>query len=358
MRAANAIDFWRGLALVMIYVNHVPGNAFTVLTLRNYAISDAAELFVFLAGCSLSYASGGPSRRLPATKITARLLGRAAEIYRAQILITVLALALLAAAALTRNNPLFLEWHNAGPAFYDTTRAIVGGALLSYQIGYFNILPMYVVLLLLAPVFVTIALTSRIAALLVSFTLYLIVLTTWTTLPSWPTEGSWFFNPLSWQLLFVIGFVCCDYARESPAFRAFVKKAVPAAVVVFAAGAALTIMDVRPDPLSVPEPRLFFLFDKMYLSPLRIVSLVAVVVAFYPVFARVGARLGSVTRFLCSLGRNSLPVFSVASLAALFGQIVRFIGDGSLAVDIAIVLSGLSLMGCTAWVSEYYKSAA
>ena len=50
MRAENAVDFWRGVALVMIYINHVPGNVFSYYTLRNYAISDAAELFVFLAG--------------------------------------------------------------------------------------------------------------------------------------------------------------------------------------------------------------------------------------------------------------------------------------------------------------------
>ena len=55
MRAENAVDFWRGVALVMIFINHVPGNVFSYYTLRNYAISDAAELFVFLAGWSLSF---------------------------------------------------------------------------------------------------------------------------------------------------------------------------------------------------------------------------------------------------------------------------------------------------------------
>ena len=28
MRDPNAIDFWRGVALVTIFVNHIPGNFF------------------------------------------------------------------------------------------------------------------------------------------------------------------------------------------------------------------------------------------------------------------------------------------------------------------------------------------
>ena len=86
-------------------------------------------------------------------------------------------------------------------------------------------------------------------------------------------------------------------------------------------------------------------------------GLLAVVVAFYPVFQLIAPRLGPLTHFLCALGRNSLAVFSVCSLAALAGQIVRFIGDGSFLVDLAIVAFGLCLMGCTAWISDRYKSA-
>ena len=66
MREPNAIDFWRGLALVTIFINHVPGNTFERYTYSQYGISDAAELFVFLAGWSIGIATrgrdGAPSR--------------------------------------------------------------------------------------------------------------------------------------------------------------------------------------------------------------------------------------------------------------------------------------------------------
>ena len=208
LRVPNAIDFWRGVALVMIFINHVPGSVFSILTLRNYAISDAAELFVFLAGCSMAYFVGAPGKRKPALHIVARLLKRAFEIWRAQIVVISAAIALLGSFALALNDPLLLEWHNAGPAYFDTVRSSIGLVFLTYQIGYFNILPLYVVLLLMSPVLVLLSLRSRTLAIAVSLGLYAVTLTTQITLPSWPVEGTWHFNPLSWQVLILLGFLC------------------------------------------------------------------------------------------------------------------------------------------------------
>ena len=52
-RQANAIDFWRGIALITIFINHVPGIYYARFTHANYSLSDSADLFVFLAGWSL-----------------------------------------------------------------------------------------------------------------------------------------------------------------------------------------------------------------------------------------------------------------------------------------------------------------
>ena len=60
IRQANAVDFWRGLALVAIFINHIPGIYYARYTHANYSISDSADLFVFLAGWALRYWSGGP----------------------------------------------------------------------------------------------------------------------------------------------------------------------------------------------------------------------------------------------------------------------------------------------------------
>lgn len=116
-REPNAIDFWRGFALVSIFVNHIPGIWYERLTHRNLSISDSAELFVFLAGWSLGLLVGRSDAQRNLLVLGFRLGGRALQIYAAHILISALAIALLAATALYTANPLILEWHNASAFF-------------------------------------------------------------------------------------------------------------------------------------------------------------------------------------------------------------------------------------------------
>src|SRR5687767_1817942 len=152
-RKANPIDFWRGLALVFIFINHIPGIYYSRLTHANYSLSDSADLFVFLAGWALRYIVGAPGRQQPASYVVLRLGGRALTLYAAQILITMVAIAMLAGAAIWLNNPLLLEWHNAAAVFYEPVSTHIGLALLTHQLGYFDILPLYVVLMVMAPGF-------------------------------------------------------------------------------------------------------------------------------------------------------------------------------------------------------------
>src|SRR5215207_2079849 len=96
-RPPNAVDFWRGFALVSIFVNHIPGIWYERLTHRNLSISDSAELFVFLAGWSLGLLVGSSDAQKSIAVLGFRLGGRAVQIYAAHILMSGLALALLAA---------------------------------------------------------------------------------------------------------------------------------------------------------------------------------------------------------------------------------------------------------------------
>src|SRR5919206_570326 len=223
MREPNAIDFWRGLALVTIFVNHMPGNVFEPFMYSRYTVSDATELFVFLAGWSLALATKGD----PPSHVVLRLASRVVEVYRAQLVITALAFAMIAAAALWFDNPLLLEWHGAGAFFNAPIPSIIGWVALTYQLGYFNILPLYVGLLALAPAFILLARVGHWLALAASFSLYMACLTFEITIPTWPVEGSWHFNPLAWQFLLVLGFLGAEWSRDSPAFRTWASRLMP-----------------------------------------------------------------------------------------------------------------------------------
>lgn len=352
-RSDNSVDFWRGIALIMIFIDHVPGNAYGNFTLHKAAFCDAAELFVFLAGWSISHATGGPLSPQSPGRVVIRLLSRAIEIYRAQLVLTAIALAILAATSLVRNNPIFLEWHNAGPAFYDPVRTTVGWVLLTHHLWFFDILPLYVVVLLMAPAFVILARNNRILALAASLILYVIVLTWNLQLPTWPGDSGWFFNPLAWQLLLVLGFLSAECAQDDARFRKIAHSGIPVAAILVAMFTALTIYGFDPDPLSVPQPRFFFLIDKTNLSPSRVISLLALVIAFYPVFPIISGYLGTAGSRICSLGRNSLAVFAVGSLLSLIAQLFRFIVGGNLTVDTFTVVWGIVGMGVTAWFVEW-----
>jgi hypothetical protein len=353
LREPNAIDFWRGFALLTIFINHVPGNAFEPFTYSHFSISDAAELFVFLAGWAIALAVRGRRGLEPPGRVVLRLASRTIEVYRAQIVITAIALAMLAGTALWLQNPLVLEWHNAGPVFADPVPTTIGWVLLTHQLGYFNILPLYVALLALSPVFVLLARVSRWVALGLSLLLYATCLTFSINLPTWPVEGSWFFNPLAWQLLLVLGVLSAELVRDSEVFRTWMRHLRPLGVVGVAIGIVVAVWDLKPDPLAVPEPRLLFVLDKSNLSPGRLLHFLAVVLAFQSIFPVI-ARLAPWLAQSCSaLGRNSLAVFSMGSIASLGAQLVRFAFPHSSILDFALICAGILLLTFTAWFVEW-----
>ena len=98
MRAPNSVDFWRGFALATIFINHIPGVFLERYTFRHYSLSDAAELFVFLAGVSLRYVCNSLAKE-PLSAAVYRLAGRALTIYFAQLVISAIAVAMQAGAA-------------------------------------------------------------------------------------------------------------------------------------------------------------------------------------------------------------------------------------------------------------------
>lgn len=351
-RQPNAVDFWRGFALATIFINHVPGIFYERLTHRNFSISDSADLFVFLAGWSLRHVVRNPGR-VSAAYLVVRLGGRALQIYAAQILIIALAIAMLAATAVMLDNPLILEWHNAAAVFYDPVSAHLGLALLSHQLGYFDILPLYVVLMAMAP---AVALIDRYAPALLlplSLAVYFTALVFQITLPSWPVQGQWFFNPVAWQIVFVLGFVLA----KGDGIGTFVRRNLlwlrVAAVPIVVAGALVIWNDWWPDPTKVPHPQLLFVQSKSYVTPMRLIQFLALVVLFSAAFPLIRRLVPWLVRFLSLLGRNSLNVFCVGSLLSLAGQIVRFVYRGGIVVDTAVVAAGIALLALTAWLSEW-----
>jgi hypothetical protein len=352
-RRPNEIDFWRGFALITIFIDHIPGMYYAHFTYHNVAISDAAELFVFLAGWSLRLVVNSQYQVMTFRRLLLHLGGRALVIYMAQIIISTMALAITGAGAILLNAPLLLDTNNAAAAFEDPVPAHVGLVILTYQLGFFNILPLYVVLMFMAPLVAIIDHYARAAVLPLSLALYAVTLILEINLPTWPVEGRWFFNPFAWQLMFVLGFVLAGPTPAGEWVKAHRGLARLLVLPLLIAGIWVVWVDFWPDPLDLPEPHLFFMFDKTFLTPGRVVSQLAIVVMFGGLFAYVHRFVRPITRLFSMLGRNSLNVFCVGSLASLTAQFVRFPFDGAIWMDSLVLLAGIIIMSLTAWVSEW-----
>ena len=167
------IDVFRALALLTIFINHVPGTIYEHLTHKNFGFSDSAEAFVLISGIAVGLAYGlkfKPGNRL---LMTLKAWRRAGVLYVAHIMTTVATLAIFSAAALYFKQPVLLRLINIDIFIDDTPEALVGIATLGHQIGYNNILSMYAVVLLMMPFFLLLGSVSLRLMVAVSGTLWL-----------------------------------------------------------------------------------------------------------------------------------------------------------------------------------------
>ncbi len=352
-RPPNEIDFWRGYALIAIFLNHIPGLWYEQWTHRNFGFTDSAELFVLLAGWSMRSLVDRQSRDLTALRLTFRLGSRAVVLYVAQLVITVLAIAIISVTAILADTNLVLQWNNAQAVFDEPAAAHVGIVILSHHLGYFDILPLYIVLMAAAPAMALLHRAFPHALLPVSLLIWGATLASGVNIPTWPVEGRWYFNPMAWQLIFVIGFLLGGDSGLTRTVLGARKTTRAIGFVIVVLGLIGTIYHWYPDPLLVPEPTLFFVADKTFLTPMRLVHVLGLVSFMGGAFWFIYKHLRPLARFCSMLGRNSLNVFCVGSLLSLTGQVIRFSFGANLWVDTIVVLVGVSIMSITAWVSEW-----
>jgi hypothetical protein len=229
----------------------------------------------------------------------------------------------------------------------------VGLVTLAYQLGYFNILPLYVVLLMAAPLIALAHRRSAWAVLPLSLAIYGFALASGFNFRTWPSEGVWFFDPLAWQLVYVLGFLLAGTDGLGGLARRRLRALRWIAAPIVLLGALAALLDFSPDPIDLPEPKLFFTFDKTYLSPARLLHSLSLVALFGGLFAPISRLAPRIADFLSLLGRNSLNVFCAGSLLSLAGQIIRFVSGGGIVTDAVVVIFGVVSMGATAWASEW-----
>jgi hypothetical protein len=319
----HRVDFYRGIALLSIFVNHIPGTLWEDYTPRNFGFSDAAELFVFLAGFAAAFAYGRPFLSGSRFATVVKCARRAGTLYLVHVTLSCVALALFCWAATSRGMTELLRTNAFDVVLSRPLEMLVGIPMLTHQFGYVNILPMYIVILLAVPAMLALA-RIHLDLMLAASCLLWAAAGLWSIdIPNHPSEGGWFFNPFAWQFLFAIGLWCG--IRK---WRLGVS--VPWSPVLMAAASAYLLVSfvvVRTgewwllDAIPLPVP--FSANDKTYLTVPRLLHLLSLVYVFANASRRSPLSSIAAGNPLAAIGRHSLPLFATGTMLSLLGQVAK-----------------------------------
>ncbi|RUM96047.1 hypothetical protein EET67_19915 [Pseudaminobacter arsenicus] len=346
------IDVFRALALLTIFINHVPGTIFEYATHKNFGFSDSAEAFVLISGIAVGLAYGPkfkPGNRL---LMTLKIWRRAGVLYISHIMTTVATLAIFSAAALHFFRPDLLKLINIRIIIEDTPEALLGIATLGHQIGYNNILSMYAVVLLMVPLFLLLANINLVLMVAVSGALWLAAGIFQLAPGNFPGDGFWFLNPLSWQFLFVIGIAGMLHVRRGGEIRFSPWLAALAGSYVLLALAWVRIPLWGIDA-SLGLPAVLTGFDKTFLSLPRLLHVLALAYLIVTIPALSNLARTRADHPLAILGKHSLPVFIAGTLLAMIGQVMKTVSPGGLAYDAILISTGIALQFGFAYYLEW-----
>ena len=357
------LDVFRGLCLVMIFINHVPGNAYELYTSRNFGWSDAAEAFVMMSGIAagLAYSRDFNTHGLLWAGL-GRVWGRAWTLYLVHLMVTAWALASAAAVALWFQNGQLLHENEVNVLFEQPLGVMLGVPLLTHQFGYTNILPLYAVLLLVSPL---VFLTGRRWPFVVwglSFLIWAIAANWRLNLPRYPQSGGWFFDPFCWQLLFVTGLltgIAMKDARRFIPIRPGLMYLAGGILLFILAWQKLAVIRLVGYPAlgwlhDIGTPWFLVAFDKTYETFPRLLHILALTyfISCFPSLRQICAH--AVFRPLEILGRQALPVFALGTLIAIFLQGIKHITGRDLLLDSLFLGAGLFLQFALAWIRIHW----
>ena len=355
------LDLFRGLALWLIFIDHLPPNILTWFTIRNYGFSDATEIFIFISGYTAAFVYGRAMLESGFVIATARIMRRVWQIYVAHVFLFTIFLAEISYVATNFNNPLYSEEMGIMDFLKQPDVTIIQALLLRFRPVNMDVLPLYIVLMLFLPLILWLMKWRADVTLGLSLLLYAVTWQFDLYLSAYP-NGFWAFNPFAWQLLFVFGAWCAlsGARRMTRILSSPVTMWIAFAYLAFAFFVTMTWH----------FPQLSFLMPKwlegwMYpitktdLDVLRFahfLALAAITVRFLP---KDWPGLKSIwLRPLILCGQHSLEIFCLGVFLAFAGHFVMAERGGGALLHFLLCVAGILIMSGMAWVISWYKHSA
>jgi hypothetical protein len=331
------LDFFRGLVLLIIVVDHIGGSVLSHFTLHAFALNDAAEVFVFLGGFATATAYASLAQRRSERAAGLRFVRRAFEIYRAFLITAAL---MLVATFLLR--PFY--GHAPNLVLHDLDTLTAAPVTSIAQILTFErqpylaaVLPMYALFALAVPLVLPLARTKPWVLLGLSLALWSFAPGIGEYMPS-VDDNLWDFNPAAWQLMFTLGVL----ARCQPVYQRVASHRFGWTI---SAAALAVIVGMAYYKLLVLPPVLDSAF-KRDLAGARVVNFLAIAwiatnLARYGVVKAVASRLP----WIGAIGRDGMVCFVAGAVISLVVDSILFtFTDGLVNVPAGLVGDAVAII--------------
>jgi hypothetical protein len=349
-----------GLAAWFLFLDHVPHNAVSQLTMRNFGFSGATDLFVFVGGYIAAILYGRMMLERGFVVTATRIFKRLWQLYAAYVVLFVLYINLIGyVARRSRASELIGEFNVTGIVDH-TVRTLIHGLLLQAKPLNLDVLQLFIVLMAFFP-FVLFGMMRR-PNLTVAGSIGLYVAARYFdwNLSSFP-DGRWYFNPFSWQLLFVLGaWLALIGANELRAIRRLQDFPILriAAWLYLLIALVVTAAGKFPQAGIVPDflRDVFIPNDKENLAPYRVLHFLALAFLFtYMVRRDWRGFQWQALRPIIKCGEEWLPVFCAGVFLSFAAHLVLITGPDSLAMHFLVSFGGITMMTAVAYYVSWSK---
>ena len=352
------LDLFRGLALWLIFIDHVSPDVLSWFTIRSYGFSDAAEIFIFISGYTAAFVYGRAMLESGFVIATARILRRVWQIYAMHVLLFAVLVAEVSYVAVGMDKPFYAQEMEITDFLKQPGLAMGQALLLRYRPLNMDVLPLYIVLMFFLPLILQLIKWRADLALAGSVALYTLTWRYDLHLTAYP-NGFWSFNPFAWQLLFVSGAWCAlgGARRISRFLTSPVTLSIACLYLLAAFGVTLTWYFPQLNFL-MPHwlEQWIYPINKTDLDVLRFghfLALSVIAVRFVPAgWAGLDSDL-LWPMILC--GQRSLEIFALGVALAFTGYFVLREFDAGLTLHVVVGICGILIMSAVAWLLSWYK---
>jgi hypothetical protein len=349
-----------GIAAWFLFLDHVPHNAVSLLTMRNFGFSGAADLFVFVGGYTAAILYGRMMLERGFVVTATRIFKRLWQLYAAYIVLFVIYINLIGYVARKARASEIIGDFNAIGIVDHTVRTLIHGLLLQAKPLNLEVLQLFIVLMAVFPLVLAAMIRRPQLTMAASIGLYVAARFFGWNLSSFP-EGKWSLNPFCWQLLFVLGaWLALGSARQMRALHALQQSAsvrtVASLYLLFAL--AITVAGKFPQAGIIPDVLHDALaFDQREnLAPYRVLHFLALAYLFAHLVPQNWLGLESYAlQPIIRCGQEWLAVFCAGVFLSFAGHLALITGPDSIAMQIAVSAAGISIMTGVAYYVSWSK---